>query len=160
MNLFTLYHRLFEAHFLPTHLAVILTTTGLYDLLHPTYLVPRVLRLALDISGWCRLIGFLLMMVYFYLYARYHHLCLGLRQEEMRRAGMLEDMSENDGFSLKVFQVLGVFETALFPLGGFIFGAIPALQAVISHLFTERIVYVVSLKPQLAIKRLSGNATP
>lgn len=160
MNLLTIYHRLFEAHFLPTHLAVILATTGIYDLLHPTHLVPGILRWALDVSGWCRLVGFSLMMCFFYLYSKYHHVCLGLRQEDMRRAGMLEDMSENDEFSTKVFQVAGVFETAIFPLGGFIFGAIPALQAVISHLFTERLVYVVSLKPQAAIKRLTGTATP
>lgn len=159
VNLMTLYHRLFEAHFLPTHLAVILATTGIYDLFHPTFLVPRVLRLALDISGWCRLTGFLLMMCFFFLYSKYHHFCVGLRQEEMRRAGLLEDMSENDGFSMRVFQLIGVLETAIFPLGGFLFGAIPALQAVISHLFTERLVYVVSLKPQFA-KRLSGTMTP
>lgn len=103
--------------------------------------------------------GFILMMSTFYLYSKYHHLCVGLRQEEMRRVGMLEDMSENDGFARGAFQLIGVLETVVFPIGGFAFGAIPALQAMISHLFTERLVYVVSLKPQIA-KRFSGAATP
>lgn len=160
MNLFTLYHRLFEAHFLPAHLAVILTTASVYDFCYPTFLIPPVLKWALDFSGWCRLLGYCLMMVYFYLYAQYHRLCLGLRQEEMRRAGLLEDMTEHDAFSTKVFQVAGIFEACLFPIGGFIFGAIPAMHAVISHLFTERLTYVVSLKPQLAVKKLAGNMTP
>lgn len=160
MNLFTLYHRLFEAHFLPSHLAVILTTASIYDFCYPNFLIPPVLHWALDFSGWCRLLGFCLMMVYFYLYAQYHHLCLGLRQEEMRRAGLLEDMTEHDAFSTKVFQVAGIFEACLFPIGGFIFGAIPAMHAVMSHLFTERLTYVVSLKPQLAVKKLTGNMTP
>jgi len=93
------------------------------------------------------------MLCFFYLYERYHKFCVGLRQEEMRRAGMLEDMREHDGFSDNVFQVAGLLECALFPLGGFIFGAIPALQAVLSHMFTERLTYVVSLKPQFAMKQ-------
>jgi hypothetical protein len=159
-NLMTLYHRLFEAHFLPSHLAVILTTSSIYDFCYPTFMVPKVLHWALDFSGWCRLTGFCLMMCYFYLYAQYHHLCLGLRQEEMRRAGLLEDMADHDGFSTKVFQVAGIFEAMLFPIGGFVFGAIPAMHAEISHLFTERLTYVVSLKPQLTVKKMTGMSTP
>ena len=153
-NLITIFHRLFEAHFLPTHLAVILTTSGIYTLLHPSFLIPSALKLALDVSGWLRLVGFCTMLVFFFLYERYHKLCVGLRQEEMRRAGLLEDMRDNDGFCHRTFQVAGLLETATFPIGGFIFGAIPAMQAVISHLFTDRLTYVVSLKPQLAIKAI------
>ena len=70
----------------------------------------------------------------------------------MRQAGMLETMEDHDGFSPHVFQNVGIFEVATFPIGGFLFGAIPALQAVLSHLFTDRLTYVVSLKPQLTIK--------
>ena len=152
MNVYTLFHRLFEAHFLPVHLAVILTTSSIYTLFYPSFLVPYYLKLALDFSGFCRLVGFCTMLCFFYLYERYHRLCVGLRKEEMRRAGMLEDMEEADGFTANVFQVAGLFEAALFPIGGFIFGAIPAMQAVLSHLFTDRLTYVVSLKPQLALK--------
>lgn len=152
-NVFTLFLRLFEAHFLPIHLATILTTSSIFTFFYPSFLIPDVLYLALDFSGWCRLAGWLLMLVYFYRYEHYHQLCVGLRQEEMRKAGLLEEMREQDGFSTNVFQLIGFMEAALFPLGGFIFGAIPALQAVLSHLFTDRLTYVVSLKPQSAIKR-------
>lgn len=152
-NVFTLFMRLFEAHFLPIHLATILTTSGIFTLFYPSFLIPDVLYLALDFSGWCRLAGWLLMLVYFYRYEQYHQLCVGLRQEEMRKAGLLEEMREQDGISTNVFQIIGFMEAALFPLGGFIFGAIPALQAVLSHLFTDRLTYVVSLKPQFTMKR-------
>lgn len=65
----------------------------------------------------------------------------------MGRAGLLEEMVSNDSISPKAFQYAGFLEGVLFPIGGLIFGGIPATQAVISHLFTERLVYVVSLKP-------------
>jgi hypothetical protein len=155
-NLFTLYMRLFEAHFLPIHLCVILTTSSVFTMFYPSFLIPEVLKIALDFAGWCRLAGWLLMLCYFWRYETYHKLCVGLRQEEMRKAGMLEDMQEHDGFSTNVFQIAGFVEAGLFPIGGFIFGAIPALQAVLSHVFTDRLVYVVSLKPQLAMKRWRG----
>lgn len=104
------------------------------------------------------------MLLFFTLYEKYHRLCVGLRQEEMRRAGMLEGLSERDGFTLNVFPIGGLAEAALFPLGGFIFGALPALQAMLSHLFTDRLTYVVSLKPQFNISRRysvrNGQTTP
>ncbi|TKA77295.1 hypothetical protein B0A55_04337 [Friedmanniomyces simplex] len=157
-NLLTLFLRLFEAHFLPIHLSVILTTSSIFMLFTPTFLVPDTLRAALDFAGWCRLGGWLLMLAYFWRYEQYHRLCVGLRQEEMRKAGLLEDMLANDGFSFTTFlHRAGALEPALFPLGGFIFGAIPALQAVLSHIFTERLTYVVSLKPQqLALRSWGG----
>lgn len=145
----TLYHRLFEAHFLPIHLCTILATSGIYTFMYPSFLIPTAFKMALDFSGFCRLVGFSTMLTFFYLYDRYHKLCVGLRQEEMRQAGMLEYMTDNDGFTPTIFQFAGLFEVATFPIGGFLFGAIPALQAVMSHLFTDRLTYVVSLKPQL-----------
>ena len=71
----------------------------------------------------------------------------------MRIAGLLEDMVQDDAFSPNIFQGGGIFEAVLFPLGATIFGVIPALQAVVSHIFTQRLTYIVSLKPQLLIRR-------
>lgn len=110
-------------------------------------MVPGVLRIVLEVAGWCRLIGFCTMVFFFYNYERYHKVCVSLRQEEMRHAGLLEAMVDHDGFSTKVFQSAGLLEAILFPINGLIFGGIPAMQAVLSHIFTERLVYVVSLKP-------------
>ena len=151
-NLLTLYQRMFEAHFLPIHLCVILMTSSIFTSLVPGYQMPEVLYIALDFAGWCRLGGWVLMLCFFYRYEQYHKLCVQLRQDEMREAGMLDEMTERDGFSSSTFQFAWLFEAMLFPLGGLIFGAIPALQAVISHVFTDRLTYVVSLKPQLVTK--------
>ena len=149
-NVLTLYSRLFEAHFLPTHLVLILIATALYDLFCPTFLMPGALRVALAFSGWCRFVGFCLMVYFFYRYEQYHQLCIGMRVEEMREAGLLEDMEETDSdFSPNVFLKFGIVEAMTFPLGGIIYGAMPALQAVLMHLFTERLTYVVSLKPTI-----------
>ncbi|KAI7349720.1 hypothetical protein KC320_g5922 [Hortaea werneckii] len=156
MNILTLYVRLFEAHFLPIHLAVILTTSSIFQFVVPGFMMPEVLRLALNFAGWCRLAGWLLMLLFFHRYNQYHRLCVALRKDEMRKAGMLGEVSEHDGFTSQVFQVAGLLECGLFPLGGFIFGAIPALQAVVSHVFTDRLTYVVSLKPQFAMKQWRG----
>ncbi|KAI7084879.1 hypothetical protein KC356_g6386 [Hortaea werneckii] len=156
MNILTLYVRLFEAHFLPIHLAVILTTSSIFQFVVPGFMMPEALRLALNFAGWCRLAGWLLMLLFFHRYNQYHRLCVALRKDEMRKAGMLGEVSEHDGFTSQVFQVAGLLECGLFPLGGFIFGAIPALQAVVSHVFTDRLTYVVSLKPQFAMKQWRG----
>ncbi|KAI6907613.1 hypothetical protein D0869_12121 [Hortaea werneckii] len=156
MNIITLYVRLFEAHFLPIHLAVILTTSSIFQFVVPGFMMPEVLRLALNFAGWCRLAGWLLMLLFFHRYNQYHRLCVALRKDEMRKAGMLGEVSEHDGFTSQVFQVAGLLECGLFPIGGFIFGAIPAIQAVMSHVFTDRLTYVVSLKPQFAMKQWRG----
>ena len=148
-NVFTVFYRLFEAHFLPTHLAIILTTSSIYTTIYPSFLLPTVLKATLDICSAARVVSYLLMICVFHRYEQYHRLCVGLRKEEMRAAGLLEEMVENDNFSPNVFQMGGMFEAALFPIGGFLFGSIPALQAMLTHLFTERLTYVVSLKPQL-----------
>ncbi|KAK3066523.1 hypothetical protein LTR53_017090 [Teratosphaeriaceae sp. CCFEE 6253] len=155
-NLCTLYLRLFEAHFLPIHLSVILTTSSLFTYLTPAFLIPEALHLALAFAGWCRLGGWLLMLAFFWRYEQYHRLCVALRREEMRDAGLLEGILAHDGFSWSTFAVACAWEAALFPLGGLLFGAVPALHAVLSHVFTERLTYVVSLKPQLALKSWRG----
>lgn len=156
-----LFHRLFEAHFLPIPLAMILAACAIYEHL-PGTRIPKELALAFHLCGYFRLVGWTLMVVYFYRYEKYHRLCSGLRKEEMREAGMLDKNNEHIGFSPKVFvmpAILGaVLEGGLFPIGGFVFGAIPACQAVFSHLFTDRITYHVSLKPQFNIQQWRGSS--
>lgn len=156
-NVCVLFHRLFEAHFLPIHLAVILTTSMVFEFFAGSR-IPYELHLALQFSGLCRWAGWLLMCVYFYRYEKYHRLCVSLRREEMRKGGMLEQVEEHNGLCERVFINFGILEAGLFPLGGFIFGAIPACQAVLSHVFTEKLTYHVSLKPQLALGRWRGGS--
>ena len=151
LNLWTLFHRLFEAHFLPTHLVVILTTSAVYDIAWGP-LVPRELALALYICSICRWIGWTLIVIFFYRYEKYHQLCVAHRQEEMRKAGLLKDGTEHYGFCHSAFLWFGLLEAGIFPLGGFIYGALPACQAILSHVFTDKLAYQVSLKPQLDMR--------
>ncbi len=146
-NVCLLFNSLFEAHFLPVHIALTLTVSTVYEIIAGPS-IPRELALALHISGICRVLGWTFICVYFYRYTTYHRLCIGLRDAEMREAGLLESDHERDGFSRKIYGRLGFLEAVLFPIGGFLFGSIPACQAVLSHLFTDRLTYQVSLKPQ------------
>ena len=146
-NLLVVFYRLFEAHLLPIHLAFTLLASSYYVLIYPQFLIPNILRLALHLSAWCRLFSFCVMLAAFYQYEQYHLLCVGFRIEEMRMAGLLEEMQKQDRFSPNVFLHAGILEAMSFPIGGFLFGAIPLLQAIFSHLFTERLQYTVSLKP-------------
>lgn len=152
INLFHLFHRLFEAHILPTHLYIVLVSSAVYSFFYPNVLITIGLKIALEIAGWCRMVGFCTMIFFFFNYDRYHRLCVDLRQEEMRRVVLLDEMVSNDGVSTKVFQYAGFLEGVLFPISGLVFGGIPATQAVLSHIFTERLVYVVSLKPSSLTK--------
>lgn len=152
-NAFTIYYRLFEAHFLALHLILTLIASSLYQAIYPPALQPGLLYNALGIAGVFRFLGFITMLTFFALYKRYHRLCLGLRQESLRRGGLYDDFNEKDYFSKTCFPTAGFFEVFLFPVSGFLFGAIPALVAVTSHLWTDRLVYVVSLKPQGSASR-------
>lgn len=87
------------------------------------------------------------MVYFFYLYAHYHQTCIELREFEMRSDRSTEDTASRGSFSGNDPHSAGILEALLFPIGGFLYGAIPALQAILSHLFTERLVYIVSSKP-------------
>lgn len=147
MKLLTLALRLFEAHFLPVQLFVVITASELYTLIYPSFLMPPLLKAVLDFCSACRLLSFGGMVCFCYLYEQYHRLCVGLRQEEMKSAGLFEKMVEDDAISPNVFTSGGILEAMLFPVGGILFGVLPGLQAILSHIFTERINYVVSRKP-------------
>lgn len=150
LNLCVLFHRLFEAHFLPLHLSLILATATIYDNVWG-HLIPRDLSMALHICSLSRWVGWVLIVTFFYRYEKYHRICVQLRKEDMINAGMKKEAGEEDRFSPEVFKWFRLMEAGIFPFGGFLFGAIPALQAVLSHVFTERITYHVSLKPQIRI---------
>jgi len=106
------------------------------------------------LCSWLRALGYLSMLGYFILYRRYHRICLRSRENYMRTAGLYEDFKKKDYFSTSCFPVLGIFEVAIFPISGFLFGSIPAAVAITSHLWTDSLVYVVSIKPQAAVESL------
>jgi hypothetical protein len=146
LNLLILFHRLFEAHFLPTHLTILLVSTTIYSALTPASQIHPTLLWAFDFSGTLRFLGFVCMMVFFRLYETYHHTCVTAREAEMRRAGLYDQMQ--GGFTHRHWRSNFV-DYFVFPVAGTIFGSIPAVVAEISHFYTDRLTYRVSKKPQL-----------
>ena len=151
----TLFYRLMEAHIIPLQLLVSLVVSGVYDVVNPRGQLSFVLRASLGICSGCRLLGFLTMVAFFYRYRRYHQLCVDLQEEDQRLASQLNDTKcEYDRSRTKQCDI-GWREAVVFPVSGVLFGAIPALQATLTHLFTARLRYTVSLKPMYA--KVSGS---
>ena len=149
VNLFFLYHRLYEAHFLPAHLTVALLAEVLYGAIvgankatgtHP------LLLWSFSFCGTLRLIGFLGTNVFMYLYESYHLACVRSREDEMKQAGLWEDMQGS--FTYRSWRK-NWFDYCALPVNGTLYGTIPAVVAEFSHFFTDRLVYHVSAKPKL-----------
>jgi hypothetical protein len=153
-NFAVVFLRLFEAHFLPLHLPLILAVSAIYENF-TSLIFPREFAMALAFASYCRWVGWVLVVCFFYRYETYLKLCVRLRKEEMRQAGLVNDENADEGYCPRVFRWFGVMEAGTFPLGGFVFGAIPACQAILSHVFTERLTYQVSLKPQLGLRKIA-----
>lgn len=146
LNLFVLFHRLFEAHFLPTHLTILLVSSAIYSLFTPVSQIHPTVLWAFDFTSTLRFLGFICMMVFFRLYESYHHTGVTAREAEMRRAGLYDQMQ--GGFTHRHWR-RNILDYFIFPVAGTVFGSIPAIVAEISHFYTDRLTYRVSKKPQL-----------
>ena len=148
-NLVFLYHRLYEAHFLPAHLTSALLAEVLYGaILGPaaTKSTNELLLWSFSFCGTLRFIGFVATAFFMYLYESYHLVCVRNREDEMKRAGLYEDMQ--DSFSYRSWKK-NWFDYVALPVNGTLYGTAPAVVAEFSHLLTDRIVYQVSAKPKL-----------
>jgi hypothetical protein len=142
-----LFTRIFEAHFLPTHLAIILLASTIYTAFPPPITHCRLLTAILDFTGTCRAISFVLMVLAFSIfYERYHAACVRTREEAMKRAGLWEEMQGT--FSYRRRNLKTSFDYIIFPVAGMIFGSVPAIHAAFAHFYTDRLTYTVSEKPK------------
>ena len=146
IKLLILFHRLFEAHFLPTHLTVALATGVLYSTYTPASVTHPLLLWSFGFNGTLRFVGILLTFFYLYLYENYHLICVRAREEEMKRAGLWERMQ--GGFSYRSMKKNWI-DYCLMPVAGMLFSTIPAVVAEVSHFWTDKLVYTVSAKPRL-----------
>jgi hypothetical protein len=137
---------MFEAHFLPTHITIILLTATLYTLLTPATQVPILLRQSLLISDRLRLCSLIAFITYFFLYERFHYTCVQSREQEMMVAGLAGKMEGS--FSHRQSWRRNVVDYATFPIAGIIFGGFPSVVAQLSHFWTLSLVYRVSKKPE------------
>lgn len=90
--------------------------------------------------------------LYMILYESFHAVAVRSREDEMKRAGLYEDMQGE--FSHRHWRRNWIDYTCL-PLTGTLYGTIPGVMAELSHLFTDRLVYTVSAKPLLQ-RRVAG----
>ena len=132
---------MFEAHFLPIHITLLLLVSGLYTLLTPEKQIPRLLIQTLNLTGYVRLISACNLIYFFFLYESYHSLCVNTRQTEMARAGL-----SNQSFSYRSWRTTGL-DFCMFPVAGVVFGSLPACIALVCQFWTTKLVYRVSKKP-------------
>ncbi|KAI1621473.1 hypothetical protein EDD37DRAFT_652837 [Exophiala viscosa] len=141
-----LFSRLFEAHFLPIHLFLVLLASALYTALPYPMSSCRLLTAALDLTSYLRAASFGLMTLYFVVfYERYHTACVQARASEMKKAGLYEELAHEFSYR-KRLSITTVLDYFMFPIAGTMFGSVPLLQAIISHFWTEKLVYLVSAK--------------
>lgn len=153
----TLFHRLFEAHIIPAHLVSILATLASYDATNAGGGVHLILRTTLALCSACRAFGFMTMVAFIYRYNGYHQLCAALHAEDGERSDPTHTAIVDDHeLEVKALRI-GPWEAVVFPIGGVIFGALPALQATVMHIWTAHLHYSVSLKP-LTVQRKDKNS--
>ena len=140
-RIFYMYHRLFEAHFLPVHMAVLVVSSGIWNWITENNGDPNGLNWTFTVSAILRLVGFGAIGAYLFLYESYHRLAVKARERDMRHAGLETGMS----FSHRCFKK-NVFDYILIPLVAPLYGTLPAMQAAVAQLWTVELVYQVSKK--------------
>ncbi|RFU30120.1 hypothetical protein B7463_g6226, partial [Scytalidium lignicola] len=148
-NTLILFYRLYEAHFLPVHIALLLLTSSIYTLIVPPPIIPPLLLYTLSFTNTIRLVTLFVLTFFITIYGRYHVLCVSSRYQEMHQVGIADGMKESAGFSYRKFWGWrgNWTDYTVFPIAGTVFGSVPALVALCCHFWTLRLVYKVSKKP-------------
>jgi hypothetical protein len=107
----------------------------------------------MDLTSYLRAAGFACMTMYFVIfYESYHRVCIEARAREMKKAGLYEELAEEFSYR-KRFSLVTMMDYVLFPVAGTAFGSVPLLQAIVSHFWTEKLVYLVSAKPVKSVAK-------
>ncbi|KAI9933082.1 hypothetical protein MW887_007553 [Aspergillus wentii] len=144
---FALLHLMWEAHFLPCHLMILMVFSLIYSLMTPPELLHPSMTWTFWFTGLLRTSSFIWMNVCLALYERWYTVCLQSRRKDMLQANLTDT-----GFSQRTWwHTTHLLERICFPIAGTIFGGIPTIHAVFSHFWTDRLVYRVSKKPDFAM---------
>ncbi|GKZ67738.1 hypothetical protein AnigIFM50267_002226 [Aspergillus niger] len=136
-------HLLWEAHFLPCHVTILLVFSMLYTICNPSGHMHPTLAFAFDFTNTLRTCSFVGMNLAISLYGRWHQICVDRRMQDMHAAQI-----PGTGCSRrKWYMPQCLLERVIFPISGTLYGAIPTLQASFSHFWTDRLEYRVSKKP-------------
>lgn len=142
-NIFYLSHRLFEAHFLPIHMTILVIASTLYVWVTDgnDENDPHSVGWTFTVAQILRTLGFMGVGFYFFLYEGFHRICVANREREMTRANLVDGMC----FSYRSIRK-NFIDYALAPVVAPVYGAIPCAQAELSHFWTVDLVYTVSKK--------------
>ncbi|KAF4122415.1 hypothetical protein GMORB2_7407 [Geosmithia morbida] len=134
-------HRLYEAHIMPVHMPIFVVASTIFLYVTEGKEDTGNLHWLLEICGPLRALGFMAGAGYIFLYERYHHACVAMREKEMKDAGLYQGMC----FSHRSFRN-NWGDYAMVPIVAPLYGAIPCIQAEVSHFWTAELVYTVSKK--------------
>lgn len=138
-----LLHLLWEAHFLPSHLLILMGFSGIYEFCTPASQLNPSMKWAFWLTSLLRTSSFVWMNICLALYERWHALCVNARTRDMHEAKLA-----GTGASQRTWwHVQYLLERICFPVAGTVYGPIPTMQAVFSHFWTDRLAYKVSKKP-------------
>lgn len=141
-----LFLRLFEAHIFPLHISCILIASKYYSSQLGSSMTSPYLEIVLKITEYAQTANFLLMAVCLSTaYANFYDVCVQARQWEMRKAGLHDfsfQSSPRDRWSLR-----SILDILSLPVTSMLFGTLPLLHAVLSHFWSDSLLYQVSGKP-------------
>lgn len=141
-----LFLRLFEAHIFPLHISCILVASKYYSSHLGSLKTSPYLGSVLKITEYAQTANFVLMATCLLTaYANFYNVCVQARQWEMRKAGLHDftfQSSPRERWSLgSILDILSL------PITSMVFGTLPLLQAVLSHFWSDTLLYRVSGKP-------------
>lgn len=141
-----LFLRLFEAHIFPLHISCILIASKYYSSHLDSLKTSPYLGTVLKITEYAQTANFVLMAICLpTAYADFYNVCVQARQWEMRKAGLHDftfQSSPRERWSLgSILDILSL------PITSMVFGTLPLLQAVLSHFWSDTLLYRVSGKP-------------
>ncbi|KAI1845255.1 hypothetical protein JX265_005409 [Neoarthrinium moseri] len=154
MRLLILVHRMFEAHFLPVQMTILVIASTLYIWVAEGNGDPQNLTLIFTVCNVLRTAGFMEIALYMFLYEGFHKLMATQREKEMNDAGLAKGMCFSHRELKKNF-----IDYVMVPLVAPLYGAIPGAQAQLFQFWTQDLVYTVSKKvTRQRSKSLSADA--
>jgi len=149
-----LFTRIFEAHFLPIHLFLVIICSGVYSSIPHPQVQCRILTMSFDFTAILRGLSYMIMIGYFAIcYERYHRVCVQARAAEMKRAGLFEELKGDFTFRDRLNPV-NYLDYVIFPVAGTMYGSVALLHAAFAHFWTDRLNYKVSAKPTRVVASL------
>ncbi|KAB5536536.1 glycosyl transferase family group 2-domain-containing protein [Coniochaeta sp. 2T2.1] len=141
MRILYLFHRLFEAHFLPVHMTILIFASTAYMFVAGHSGDRYGIAWIFFTCSILRTLGFMQVACYLFLYEDFHKTCLAAREQEILDAGLAKGMHFSHRAARQNF-----VDYVMVPLVAPLFGSIPCAQAQLSHFFTLDLVYTVSKK--------------